>query len=197
MTLHGVFNPQWPRANVWSVVTLSVLTCTAFAYPRPPEGMEDIPRQMSDSALVCKGEVVDAPPPKFVPTSAGMPRLAATAYVRPDRCFKGTPPNPAIPVRFDGFQSGADFSFVLRKGDYRLFFLTPQDRNYAVVDWWFGAPMARSFGRATSCWRRARFSRMRSGAVRSWQESYRKPQIEFVAKSLILRLHHVLKKRQR
>jgi hypothetical protein len=28
--------------------------------------------------------------------------------------------------------------------------------------------------------------------VRSWQESYRKPQIEFVAKSLILRLPHVL-----
>jgi hypothetical protein len=30
------------------------------------------------------------------------------------------------------------------------------------------------------------------GAVQSWQESCRKPQIEFVAKSLILRLRHVL-----
>lgn len=148
MTLNGVFNVQWRMANVLSIVTLSLLTCTAFAYPGPPEGLEDIPRLMSEAALVCKGEVVDAPPPKFVPTSAGMPRLAATAYVLPDRCFKGTPPNPAIPILFDGFQSGVDFSLVLRRGDYRLFFLTPQNGKYGVVDWWFGAlRISRQLGR--------------------------------------------------
>jgi HEAT repeat protein len=38
-------------------------------------------------------------------------------------------------------------SFVLHKGDYRLFFLMPQNGAYAVVDRWFGAlPVSRELG---------------------------------------------------
>jgi hypothetical protein len=62
--------------------------------------------------------VVEAPTPTFVPSSAGISHLTDTANVRPDRCFKGSQNGSLIPVLFDGFVSGVDPSFVLRKGDY-------------------------------------------------------------------------------
>jgi HEAT repeat protein len=137
-------------AKYWcSVVLLACLGSGAFAYPLPLSGTEDIPRLIAASALVCKGDVVEAPTPIFVPSSAGMTRLTATANVRPDRCFKGAPQGSSIPVLFDGFVSGVDPSFVLRKGDYLLFFLKPQNGAFAVVDKWFGAlPVSRELGPA-------------------------------------------------
>jgi hypothetical protein len=136
------------HAKRWcSAVLLMCLGSAAFASPRPVAGTEDIPKLTAASTLVCKGEVVDAPTPTFVPSSAGMTRLTATAIVRPGRCFKGAPQGSSIPVLFDGFVSGVDLSFVLRKGDYRLFFLKPQNGKYAVVDVWFGTlPISRELG---------------------------------------------------
>jgi hypothetical protein len=125
-----------------SLCSVALLLCCntgALASPGPLPGTENIPKLMADSTLVCKGEVVEAPTPTFVPSSAGMTRLTATANVRPDRCFKGAPQGSLVPVQFDGFVSSVDSSFVLRKGDYRLFFLKPQNGKYAVVDKWFGA----------------------------------------------------------
>lgn len=131
------------------VAVVVFLGCSAFGYPSPLRGTEDIPKLMAISSLVCKGEVVDAPTPKPVQSVTSVPRLTATARVRPDRCFKGTPHDSSIPVLFDGFVTCCGPSFVLRKGDYRLFFLTPQDGKYAVVDVWFGAlPISHELGDA-------------------------------------------------
>jgi hypothetical protein len=94
---------------------------------------------MAASTLVCKGEVIQAPNTIYVHSSAGATRLAATAGVRPDRCFKGNANGSSIPVLFDGSLSDNSPSFVLRKGDYLLFFLTPKNGKYTVVDVWFGA----------------------------------------------------------
>jgi hypothetical protein len=128
------------QANRWcSTALLMCLGASAFAFPRPLPGTEDIPKLVAVSELVCKGEVVEAPTPTLVPSSADMLRLAVIAKVRPDRCFKGTPNGVLIPVLFDGFVSGVGPSFVLRKGDYRLLFLKAQNGKYAVVDEWFGA----------------------------------------------------------
>ena len=45
--------------------------------------------------------------------------------------------------------SGFDSEFVLRKGEYRLFFLRPHRDLYEVVDRWFGAlPISRELGPA-------------------------------------------------
>jgi hypothetical protein len=141
---------SYMHAQRWCFVALWMCVgSSAFASPRPLPGTEDIPKLMAASALVCKGQVVEAPAPTFVPTSAGMTRLTATAKVRPDRCFKGTPNGTLIPVLFDGFVSGVDSSFVLREGDYRLFFLKLQNGEYAVVDVWFGAlSVSRKLGSA-------------------------------------------------
>jgi HEAT repeat protein len=139
------------HAKRWcSAILLLCLASAAFASPRPVAGTENIPELMAASTLVCKGEVVDAPTPTFVPSSAGMTRLTATANVRSDRCFKGAPQGSSIPVLFDGFVSGVDPSFVLRKGDYLLFFLKPQNGNFVVVDKWFGAlQVSRELGPAS------------------------------------------------
>jgi hypothetical protein len=127
-----------------SLALLICLSAAAFAYPGPLPATEDIPKMMAASALVCKGEVVEAPTPKASLSPAGISDL--TASVRPDRCFKGSLIGSSIPVLFDGFISMGP-SFVLHKGDYRLFFLIPQNGAYAVVDRWFGAlPVSRELG---------------------------------------------------
>src|SRR5438045_4099563 len=122
-----------------SLALLMCLGSDAFAFPAPLPGTEDIPKMMAASTLVCKGAVVEAPNPMFVPSPVGITQLTATASLRPDRCFKGTANGSSIPVLFDGFVSGTGPSFVLRKGDYRLFFLKLQNGKYTVVDVWFGA----------------------------------------------------------
>src|SRR5262249_42391481 len=128
-----------PKTSTTVVVLLLAGTC-AFASPRPLPGTENIPKLLADSTLVCKGEVISAPMQLPVQSLAGMARNTATAQVRPDRCFKGTPHGNSIPVLFDSYALGVSpGSFVLRTGDYRLFFLTPQNGAFAVVDEWFGA----------------------------------------------------------
>lgn len=128
-----------------SLTLLACLCTSAFAYPAASPGAEDIPKMMAASALVCKGEVIEA----LVPTSSispvRLPNLGAT--VRPDRCFKGSLEVSSITVLFDGSISPDSPSFVLHRGDYRLFFLMPQNGTYTVVDRWFGAlPVSRNLG---------------------------------------------------
>src|SRR5512140_1777238 len=94
-----------------------VAVTAASAYPRPPEGTEDVPKLVADSALVCKGEVVSAPKP-VLGAMALLPTARAT--VRMDRCFKGTVSNAT--VLFDATISPTGPSFILRTGDYWLFF---------------------------------------------------------------------------
>lgn len=132
------------------VAVFVLLACSAFGYPSPLTGTEDIAKLMAVSSLVCKGEVVDAPEPTSVQSAGTVHNMTATAHVRPDRCLKGTPHGSSIPVLFDSSVSCCGpSSFVLRKGDYRLFFLTPKDGKYAVVDVWFGAlPISRELGEA-------------------------------------------------
>jgi hypothetical protein len=131
------------RSGWFSLGLTMCLSSGAFAFPGPVRGTEDIPKMMAESALVCKGEVAEAElaeasAPSFVLPSAGMASFTETAYVLPDRCFKGSAEPPLIPIIFNGFDSGSNASVVLRKGDYRLFFLKPQNGKYEVVDMWFG-----------------------------------------------------------
>lgn len=120
----------------------------AVAYARPPAGTEDIPGLMAESALVCKGEVVEAPTTIAVNSPDLMAQMTGVAEVHPDRCFKGLAPASSIPVLFNQFlPAGGGPAFVLRKGDYRLFFLKAQKGEYAVSNKWFGAlPISRQLG---------------------------------------------------
>ncbi len=94
---------------------------------------------MADSALVCKGEVVEAPEVTVV-SDPRPPHRTATAIVHVDRCFKGErPASEVVPVLFDNIlPPGGGPYVVLRKGDYRLFFLKPEEDRYVLADDWFG-----------------------------------------------------------
>jgi hypothetical protein len=56
-----------------------------------------------------------------------------------DRCFKGErPASEVVSVLFDNIlPPGGGPYVVLRKGDYRLFFLKPEEDRYVLVDDWF------------------------------------------------------------
>jgi hypothetical protein len=94
---------------------------------------------MVDSALVCKGEVVEAAE-VTVASDPQPPHRTATAFVHVDRCFKGErPASELVPVLFDNILPPAGGPYVvLRKGDYRLFFLKTEEDRYVLVDNWFG-----------------------------------------------------------
>jgi hypothetical protein len=130
----------------------TVLLCSALSLILAPfasastdlsGGAEKIPKLMADSTLVCKGEVIVAPALVF---SAKAPSLhwTATAFIHTDRCFKGeTPLSETVPVLFDnilpsGGTSGGTPYVILRKGDYRLYFLKPEADKYILVDRWSG-----------------------------------------------------------
>ena len=120
---------------------LAAVVCSgALGYPRPPRGVENIPKLMADSALVCKGEVAEAAEVTVVSRPPGPPHRTATAIVHLDRCFKGErPASEVVPVLFDNIlPPGGGPYVVLRKGDYRLFFLKPEKDSYVLVDDWFG-----------------------------------------------------------
>jgi hypothetical protein len=120
------------RSAAWFVVLACSFGC---AYPRPLEGSEPIPKLMSDSSLVCKGEVAFAPPIKFAPQP---PRFGGTATVHIDRCFKGASPSSDISVLFDDILPAAGGpAVVLRTGDYRLFFLKSLDGKYKPTEEFF------------------------------------------------------------
>lgn len=120
-----------------------LLSAPAFGFPGSPLGTENIPQLMTDSTLVCKGEVIEAPDVTFS-ANPQLPRLTASAIVRVDRCFKGQPPEGGVvPVLSDnvlpsGGTSGGTPFVVLRKGDYRLYFLKPKGEEYVLTDGWFG-----------------------------------------------------------
>ena len=104
---------------------------------------------MADSSLVCKGEVTSAPNVKFV---AVPQRFTGTAMVRLDRCFKGALPSSEVPVLFDNLltAAGSARQVVLYPGDYRLFFLAPQEGKYKPIDDFFGVlPISRLLANAT------------------------------------------------
>jgi HEAT repeats len=143
------------RANVATIVALGLALLilaaspAASAFPSPLR-RENIPRMTAESTLVCKGEVIDAPPVIFS-INVRASQLTATALVRTDQCFKGQPPNGGIvPVLFDnilpaGAWSGGTPPVVPQNGDYRLYFLKPEGEEYALVDGWFGQlPISRN-----------------------------------------------------
>lgn len=109
-----------------------------LAYPGPIPGTENIPKLMADSALVCKGEVVEAPD-ATVSSDPKPPHQTATAVLHVDRCFKGEPSSGAVLVLFDNIlpPGGGPYA-VIRKGDYRLFFLKNEGTKYTLADEWFG-----------------------------------------------------------
>jgi hypothetical protein len=61
--------------------------------------------------------------------------------VRVDRCFKGgKPAHGMVPVLFDHIIPGAGGNprqTILRKGDYRLYFLKAEEDKYVLADEWF------------------------------------------------------------
>ncbi len=116
-----------------------LLSPLAFAYLGPIPGTENIPKLIADSTLVCKGEVVEAPE-ATVSSDPQPPHRTATALVHVDRCFKGErPAGGLVLVLFDNILPPfAGPYVVVRKGDYRLFFLKPEETKYALVDDWFG-----------------------------------------------------------
>ncbi len=121
-------------------VPMAAILCShALAYPRPPHGTENIPKLMAESTLVCKGEVVEAAEVSVV-SDPRPPHRTATAIVHVDRCFKGErPASELVPVLFDNIlPPGGGPYVVLRKGDYRLFFLKPEESKYVLTDDWFG-----------------------------------------------------------
>jgi hypothetical protein len=124
---------------LFSVPMAAILCSHALAYPGPLRGTENIPKLMADSALVCKGEVVEAAGVTVV-SDPRPPHLTATAIVHVDRCFKGErPASEVVPVLFDNIlPPGGGPYVVLRKGEYRLFFLKPERNSYVLVDDWFG-----------------------------------------------------------
>lgn len=135
------------------IISGLLLSRAAVGFPSFLLGRENIPRMVAESTLICKGEIIDAPTVKLS-INAPASRLTATAVVRTDRCFKGEPPNGGIvPVLFDnvlpgGGTSGGTPPVVLRKGDYRLYFLKPKGEEYVLVDGWFGQlPVSRNLAR--------------------------------------------------
>ena len=128
------------RVGPLFAVPMAALLCSyALAYPRPPRGTVNIPKLMADSALVCKGEVVEAAEATVV-SDPRPPHRTATAIVHVDQCFKGErPASEIVPVLFDNIlPPGGGPYIVLRKGDYRLFFLKPEGARDVLVDDWFG-----------------------------------------------------------
>ena len=126
------------------------LLCTAFFLlfspfvfvgPGPTSGTENIPKLMTDSTLVCKGEVVEAPEVIASPNPS-LQHGTAIAVVHVDRCFKGErPASEMVPVLFDnilpgGGTSGGRKYVVLRKGDYSLYFLKLEGDKYVLVNDW-------------------------------------------------------------
>jgi hypothetical protein len=133
------YNSVMRAVPLFCLPIAAILCSQALAYPRPDVGTENIPKLMADSSLVCKGEVTEAPELTFS-ADPDPPRLTATAVVHVDRCFKGeAPANETLLVLFDSVlpPHGGPY-VVLQKGDYRLFFLKPENDKYVLVDVWFG-----------------------------------------------------------
>ncbi len=124
---------------LFSLAMAGILCSHVLAYPGPIRGTENIPKLMADSSLVCKGQVVEAAEATVV-SDPRPPHRTATAIVHVDRCFKGErPASELVPVLFDNvLPPGGGPYVVLRKGDYRLFFLKPEGVRYVLVDDWFG-----------------------------------------------------------
>lgn len=122
---------------IWALAAV-LASPKVFAYPGPVPGTENIPKLMADSALVCKGEVLEAPE-ATVSSDPQPPHQTATAVLRVDRCFKGQAPSDSLLVLFDNIlPPGGGPYVVIRKGDYRLFFLQNEGTKYSLADEWFG-----------------------------------------------------------
>jgi len=133
------YNPGMRAAPLFSLPMAAIFCSHALAYPGPLSGTENIPKLMVDSAPVCKGEVVEAAEVTVV-SDPRPPHRTAIAMVHVDRCFKGErPAGELVPVLFDNIlPPGGGPYVVLRKGDYRLFSLKPEENRYVLVDDWFG-----------------------------------------------------------
>ena len=95
----------------------------------------NVRRQLTEAELVCKGEVVEAPVPKYI--TGELPRGTGLAIVRADRCFKGTPMSQ-ITIAVDEFLPSGGFGggarlLVPKVGEYGLFFLTGNGAPYKPI----------------------------------------------------------------
>jgi hypothetical protein len=112
--------------------------------PAWPESSVNLRLSLEKSAVVCKGEVIEAPTPKY--TRGDLPRNTGMAVIRADRCFKG-PGSSILRVTSDEYLPSGGFSgglrlFVPKIGDYGLFFFKSAGPVYQPIDG--GFPFVRS-----------------------------------------------------
>src|SRR5271165_4477534 len=116
------------------------LLCAATAYaglvPDHQELYVHIATLLDKSAVVCKGEVLQAPTPKYI--SNELPRGTGISVIRVDRCFKGFAPTQ-IQIATDEYLPAAGFGaggalLVPRPGEYGLFFLVSQGPIFKPID---------------------------------------------------------------
>src|SRR5260370_28999006 len=122
------YNPAMRVGPLFSAPMAAILCSPAIAYPRPPVGTENIPKLMADSALVCKGEVVEAAEVTVV-SDPRPPHWTATAMVHLDRCFKGErSASELVPVLVRQHPASGRWT-VCGASDRRLPFVPPQARR--------------------------------------------------------------------
>jgi len=124
------YNPGMRVGPLFSAPMAAILCSHALAYPGPLRGTENIPKLMADSALVCKGEVVEAAAVTVV-SDPRPPHRTATAMVSRGSVLQGgTAGQRSSAVLFDNIlPPGGGPYVVLRKGDYRLFFSSPKETD--------------------------------------------------------------------
>jgi hypothetical protein len=120
------------------VLALLIMLSAAGGGLVPPRSEQyiDLPGLLEESEVVCKGEVVDASPPKSV--VGNIPRGTGVAVIQTDRCFKGSAPSE-VRVATDEYVPSAGFGagmplFVPKVGEYGLFFFKSAGTIYKPVD---------------------------------------------------------------
>ncbi len=130
-----------------SVIPFAI-SCLASAgiYPPNQESFVDIPKLVSKTEFVCKGEITSAP--KTSSIDGPLPRMTGTARVHIDRCFRGTVEADILLAADEytpsGGWVGGGHLFLPVQGEYLLLFLKRKDLEYEIIDESYGAlPVSR------------------------------------------------------
>src|ERR1019366_986304 len=122
------------------VYAVLFLLCAATAYaglfPDHVESYDHIATLLDKSTVVCKGEVLQAPAPKYI--SNELLRGTGISVIRVDRCFKGSAPTQ-VQIATDEYLPAAGFGgggtlLVPKPGEYGLFFLASQGPIFKPID---------------------------------------------------------------
>lgn len=116
-----------------SIILILMCCAGSLCGQVPIPGSEDIPEIMEQSALVCRGEVVEVEVGKRVESTG-----EATALVRVERSYKGTVASGSIKVLFKSLPDPLATSLTLSVGEHLLLFLNPSGDNYVFADPFFG-----------------------------------------------------------